>query len=67
MTIYMCTGGGQLAILLIIVATSYAMCCMPCCLACCMGKDEVKGTCTCIYTIKFCNTDPTAHHINFIV
>lgn len=40
----MSLGGGQIAILLIIMATSYAMCCLPCCLACCVAKEEVKGS-----------------------
>ena len=36
-------GGGQIAILLILMASSYAMCCLPCCFACCMAKEEIKG------------------------
>jgi len=34
-------GGGQIALLAIILLSSYVMCCLPCCLACCM--DDVKG------------------------
>ena len=54
-------GGGQLAIILILMTASYSMCCLPCCLACCVSKEEVKGTiiistCTLwqyIYTVAF--------------